>query len=226
MEEDIIALFRRCIQDESLLKEFDNDDLLELGNLCHGNYAFLYLVNAAMQKGDDELVNDAAGISFYTRGEGYDISFKDKKLHFTKEQLASYLALAIDIVGDILPLGSVVDLKKEYFEGVLQVDQIENLRFIILHRFLFNEGDRFYFPYAGVVFPFGVSAGERYIYFTTPMIERVVFKGFSNEQEMAFVYLMKKELVAEKLMSSFTFAKKEDVERFHKTLNEMAGKHG
>ncbi|MBU3102327.1 DUF4176 domain-containing protein [Clostridium sp. DSM 17811] len=49
-----------------------------------------------------------------------------------------------------------------------------------------------YFQYAGVVYPLGMVDAGKAIQFTSELIEKVVHVGYSDEQEEAYVYLLKK----------------------------------
>jgi len=226
MEKDIMMLLEKCIETKDTLEGFSNGDLLDLADLCSNDCGFFYRVYAAVNEGVGELADEAAGVFFEGNDGAFEISFNDRRLCFTKAQLLAYLSLAIDIAGEVLPLGSVVDLKKEFFKDSLPVDKVDTMRFVISHRFIYVEGDSFYFPYAGMVYPVGAMGQERYVNFTAPLIDSIVFRGYSDEQDKAFVYMMKEELVAKNHMSSFTFATKEDTRRFQQAASERQGQDG
>ncbi len=73
---------------------------------------------------------------------------------------------------DFLPLGSVVVLKG----GARRV--------IIIGRGLnvANEGETYFFDYGGVPYPTGLI-GNRMAYFNHDAIERVFFKGYTDDQD-------------------------------------------
>ena len=114
---------------------------------------------------------------------------------------------------EVLPLGSVVDLKKELFSFIKDVDRI---RIVITYRFLAKEESKGYFPYAGVVYPTGMLGRKEVIYFTPALIEQVVHRGFEDIQEHQYIYLMKREFIIEKGMKSFGFGTREEIENFMK----------
>ena len=121
----------------------------------------------------------------------------------------------LDLLEDTLPLGSVVDLKKSAYKNVPEASEVEHIRMVITYRFLGKEEDSHYFPYAGVVYPTGMLGRKEVLYFTRPLVEKVVREGYRDEQEDAYVYLMKKELVIEKGKNSFGYATKEEIEAFN-----------
>jgi len=118
----------------------------------------------------------------------------------------------------MLPLGSVVDLKKSAYAKTPRINEIDELRMVIAYRFLGREEDSHYFPYAGVVYPTGMLGQKEVLYFTRPLIENVVREGYHDEKEDAYVYLMKQELVVEKGKNSFGYAKPEEIESFNKMV--------
>ena len=131
-------------------------------------------------------------------------------MEFSNQQLKEIVAGMIDILETILPLGTVVDLKKEFLQKNIQISDIQNIRIIITHRFLYQENDKAYFPYAGVVYPVGMFDGNKLINFTPAMIDTVVHKGYSDAQEEAYVYMMKQELILEEGMHSYGFSTEEE----------------
>jgi hypothetical protein len=125
-----------------------------------------------------------------------------------------------------LPLGSVVDLKKEYFKKNLLIDQVENIRVVITHRFLSTSSNKHYFPYAGVIYPIGAPSASKYINFTTQLIESIIHVGFSDEQDEVYIFVMKQKLLEEMEMNSFSFATKDELELYQKTLRSEMEQDG
>lgn len=133
---------------------------------------------------------------------------KSQSFSFTLDE-ASFLKaiqLIVDILTPLLPIGSVVDLKKEYLSANFDTDKIDKFRFIVQTRYSFLKEIQVYIPYGGVVYPVGNFGGERLFYFTPELIDKVVHYGFSDEQEEAFEIAMKQELIIEKDMCSIAFA--------------------
>jgi len=80
------------------------------------------------------------------------------------------------IKGYVLPLGTVVTLKSG------------DVKLIIVGRAqLFNdEGEIGYFDYSALAYPQGVVAESEYAFFNDEDIEKVLFEGYRDEQEIAF----------------------------------------
>jgi len=206
MTPEIKELVTICIAQSAELAACDADELSPLADSLSSHVPELTAIYQAVCEGTG---SEQAPLDFQESGGRY--RFGDSSVRFSKAELIAFLAIAIDVFDETLPLGSVVDLKKQYLKDDLPVDKIENVRIVITHRFLHNPKDRFYFPYAGVVYPLGSLGEDRMLHFTSPFIDRVVHKGFSDEQDEAFVLAMKKELLCNRQLHSFSFATKEDL---------------
>lgn len=80
----------------------------------------------------------------------------------------------------ILPIGSIVYLK----EGTTKV--------MVLNRasIIEQDGEQLLFDYAAAIYPVGLNP-EEVFYFNQEDIDKVVFEGFSDEEETRFVQLYK-----------------------------------
>lgn len=151
--------------------------------------------------------------------------------HFTltlsAEEIKKIIQSAFDMLGPCLPMGSVVELKKEQFKKIVASDKIQHARIVVTHRFLFHPDLPVFFPYAGTVYPVGTTGTQAVLHFTAPFIETVLHQGFSDEEENAFVYLMKRELLLEKDKHSITFATSEERKAYQNKMKELnpIGRH-
>lgn len=109
---------------------------------------------------------------------------------------------AADLAEEVYPLGTVVDLKKNRLTGIPGIEEIKEFRVVIIQRFAHEEGKPFYHTYGGVIYPVGTMGFDTVIYFGGDMIENVIQEGYKDDQDEAFVYLMKKELIVEKGLHS------------------------
>ena len=93
---------------------------------------------------------------------------------------------------DILPPGSVVTLniiKKEHREA----------KFLIYKRFVLEEEkSKEYYEYEAMLLPIGTEDGKN-IMFNNEQIEEVIFKGYSDEQELKFLEAMQELITKENL---------------------------
>lgn len=188
--------------------------LFEIGCIYKSNMPCMYQIYHAVGT-NQNWSDEERKIRCKLQNNQYTLMYNGANLIFTKPQFQGILAGMIDILEDILPLGSVVDLKKEFFKDMLtDIDKIEQIRVVITNRFLYQEGDTFYFTYAGVVYPIGIFRSKQMLHFTSAVIENVVHTGYSDKQEEAYVFFMKQELIFEKGMHSLGFSTEEERERY------------
>jgi hypothetical protein len=197
-----------CFAQEPVLARFSPDDLLKIAEKLSGQAVALSDLYVDIYEGQDP-----APSPLECRLKNSEYTLLKSGLSFQKEEILCYLAILIDVMDDILPLGSVVDLKKEHLKKMKNIEKIENVRIVITHRFLLHSKNRFYFPYAGVIYPLGSMGEERTLHFTSSFIERVVHRGYSDEQEKAFVLMMKQDLLCRQKMQSFGFAPKDTINK-------------
>lgn len=134
--------------------------------------------------------------------------FEGEEVVFRLDILQSIIANLTDLTEDILPLGSIVSLKMEYCEKLLQNHKMEKIWVVVTKRFLENTEESYY-TYGGSIYPIGNFNREETLQFTPALIESVIHRGYEDGQEEAFVYLMKKELVIDKKQKSAGLAIKE-----------------
>lgn len=138
--------------------------------------------------------------------EDYEVTLPDNLTEkISVSELKKILRLIADCYCDILPLGSVVDLKKEFLNKAFDVDKFDSIRFIITQRFAYEEGMESYFTYGAVAYPFGSLIAKRVLYFTPPLIEQVIHRGYSDQQEETFVGVVKNELIVNRNLFSAGF---------------------
>ena len=185
--------------------------LLEFANeYLNRNIQELYDINKAINNKLDIYKDDIVTLIYKTREESYIFEINNNSCKFEYFQAKEVVRGIIDIIEDILPLGTVVNLKKECLDKLLKGKNIEKAEIVIVNRFIFQNGVDSYFHYAGVVYPLGFINNANTIHFTSNLIEDVVHKGYSDEKEDAYIYMVKRELIIERGMKSFSFASKEE----------------
>lgn len=80
----------------------------------------------------------------------------------------------IENTQDLLPLGSVVDLKTN-----------NGTKIMIIGRLVLTEinGTQGYFEYSAVVYPDGIESADQLLFFNNEDINQVYHAGFSDQQE-------------------------------------------
>ncbi|MBC8060456.1 MAG: DUF4176 domain-containing protein [Clostridiaceae bacterium] len=180
----------------------------------YSNSSFLFKINKAIVNNEQLYEDEINNIIYKSENNEHILIYKNHRMEFTYLQIKEIIAGMIDLLEKIYPLGTVVELKKQYLENIVSKDKIENARVVIVNRFIFHNEIKTYFQYAGVVYPLGMFEKEKVIQFTSSLIEKVIYEGYSDEQEETYVYLMKKELILEKKMHSFGFSTKEERENY------------
>ncbi len=203
-------ILMQWLDKKKFLSSKHKSKLFEIGCDCLDDVSTLYNINKAIVEKQKILTVEDAELIFKIEDNVYTLIYQDEKLEFKESELKEVITAMIDILETIYPLGTVIDLKKEYLNKHINANEIDNIRIVITHRFLYSEGDKAYFPYAGVTYPVGMFDRNQVINFTNALIEKVVQKGYSDMQEEAYVYLMKRELILHNEMHSFGFSTEED----------------
>lgn len=121
---------------------------------------------------------------------------------------------------DIFPLGTVVKLKSIFTKDIFnETTDGDKVMFIITKRFLSASNNPYYFTYAAVPYPVGELENGKIINFTSQAIDKVIYKGFSDIQEEAYISVMKNEMIIKKRMKSINFASEEERSEFMELIN-------
>jgi hypothetical protein len=178
------------------------------------NPSFLYQVYDLLSSSAiKELTDDRSHLTFVAYPDQLVVKTVGGDKTFPLPVARRALQLVSDALEDYLPLGSVVDLKKEHFSNILDIDSIETLRVVITQRLVPPPDAETFFSYGAVVYPIGVFEGNKSIYFTPSLIDSVVYRGYSDEVEHAFIFAMVDELVFNRSYCSIVFAGKDIQQR-------------
>ena len=198
------------------LSDIKRRSIYNMASNYYNNTSFLLKINTAIVN-EEKYCSDndvVSSVIYEKENDKHILSYNDEKMEFTYIQIKEIISGMIDLLEKIHPLGTVVQLKNQFLKNIIADNKIENARFVIINRFMFHNEIKTYFQYAGVVYPLGMVGDGKAIQFTTELIEKVIHEGYSDEQEEAYVYLLKKELVIEKKMHSFGFSTKDEREDF------------
>lgn len=149
------------------------------------------------------------------------IIFKGQEAVLEQIDAKNFLVTMIDLLEEVLPLGSVVTLKKEYMGNIIPENFEKELKIVIINRFMFRKGTKAYFPYIGILYPFGFLEKEQSIQFSANLIDKVLKKSYSDQDEKDFVFNVKRELIIQEKMHSFGFASKEEKEEYAKMQTDL-----
>lgn len=221
-----LNLWKEFMENTDYIRDREKDTIGRIAGTYVDDTAFLFRIYEAFVQNERFLADEENGVRYERDGEDYILSYQGKECIFEKEDFRKVLIGMLDLLEDTLPLGTVVDLRKDAYKNVPEVEQVDHIRMVITYRFLGGEEDGYYFPYAGVVYPTGMLGRKEVLYFTRPLVDRVVKTGYRDEKEDAYVYLMKKELVIEKGKNSYGYAKEEEIEAFNRKVKKGEKNNG
>ena len=213
-----LQLWKEYLEANKWMNTADKAVLEQIGLLYLEKVEALYRFYQAVMEGEVQKSDEQTGLKYYRKGEYYVLSRKENTCRLTPEQLKEYLQMMIELFEDIHPLGTVVDLKKEELKEKLPVDEPEQIRMVITHRYIGAGEHGIYFPYGATIYPIGMPGENKILNFTPALIEKVVHEGFRDEQEEAYVYLMKQELLIKKKQKSMGFASEEECRKYNDYL--------
>lgn len=184
---------------------------VSIKNEIQSDLSLFYKMNKCIVEGLGEISDKTLNTDFICR-EGKCGLYTDKcELICAANDFRRILAAMIDIYEDMYPLGTVLDLKKEYYKDILPVDEVEHIRVVVNYRFV-PCSDKMYIPYVGAIYPIGNSGvNTSGLHFTPMAIDKVVHMGFIDEEEKAFLFQKKLDLIVENDMHSSGFALKEEL---------------
>ena len=175
------------------------------------NMKLYYDMNRIIMQGEGSLDNKDVNIEFKCKDGQCMLSTLYGKVYMESMKFRVIIGTFIEIYEPIYPIGTVLKLKKEAFNNVLDISQIDELKVVVAHRFVPINNNR-YIPYIGFIYPVGPTGEENdALHFTSPAIEQVVHMGFSDEQEEAYAFNLKSVAIANLDMHSVAFMTREEM---------------
>jgi hypothetical protein len=142
---------------------------------------------------------------FYRHEDGvHTITFFGKSFSLDEVTYVYFLTSIIEMTREMLPLGTVVELDRTFFKAEQQPES--DAKIVITGRYIVPKNYTTYFPYCGVLYPFGEIKKDTQLHFTPQLIKNVLHLGFKDDAEEAFELIMKKELIVDKRMQSIEFS--------------------
>lgn len=195
-------------------KQYDDETkalLEDISETYQDNYDFLFEIYKSFFK-DIDYLEDEEGLVFRNNDQEAELELNGRSISMTTEELKDIIIDLLDLLEDTLPLGSVVDIRKDLFSDRKEIQELDHIRMIITYRFM-GDNEKYFFPYAGVVYPTGMLGSDNIYFFTRAMVDKIISKGYSDEDEEQFVYVAKNELVIEGDMNSVGYAPEEEAKR-------------
>lgn len=211
MQKQLVSLALKKV--DQLIQSYSTDLDLQVGQnvreffqLCLCEEKMLYDIFLTLKRKQTNAdIEWNHGIVSVNQKEGYcTITYVNKQFSLQQDRLFELLANTIEIMREVLPLGTIVELDPTYFKP--DKNNTSPSKVVITGRFVIPKNYQSYFPYVGILYPVGeIKAGAK-INFTAPLIKRVIHRGYQDEMEEAFVFLMKQEFIVEKDMNSIEFS--------------------
>lgn len=214
-------LIKELLNNLTFLDESKKVKLYDIAKILKdNNLDFLHQINRTIGVKANNCRDTNLNLEYKRVKDAHQIIYKDNVLEFSEKEIKEVIFYLIDILQETYPLGTVVNLKKDYMKKLLNNQEVEEATVVIINRFLFYNKAKTYFDYTGVVYPLGLAGKNATINFTDGLIDKVVQKGYSDDKEEAYVYLMKKELIVDKGMHSFALANEESRKIFGELVKE------
>lgn len=177
---------------------------------CQNSIATLYKLHEALYVWEEKSMSVAGRYSFGIESDKAWLLYEQGKISMPTEEWRRIVARGIQFLEELLPLGSVAELKKDVLlQQIPALKAVDRVRVVITDRYI-PISEKSYYPYESVPYPVGAGGRKQRIYFTPSMIERVVSRGYADEQEEAFRRFIQRAYLLEKDMDSAGFAAGED----------------
>ena len=192
------SLLRDYMKNNQVLQKDQAGFLYEVAADSIQNNTNLTQLYIAIRNQSDTFSDNAGRLQYKMKDGTVILTYKNVQQKFEEAMLLmNTISDLIELTEHILPLGSLVQLRKELFAGAIDISRLDNIRVVITHRFV-REDEETYYTYGGVVYPVANFNGKEILKFTPSLIEKTLHKGYKDEQEDAYIYLMKQELILEK----------------------------
>ena len=225
---DKIEIFSQAIE---RFKDHDKEDLLSIGITIGSNpitFKKLYTAYFTNKEKFENKPRIGAKIEAkFNRFEDEVLIKRSKiELRFSTKQFLDYLNLLMICLGEIYPLGSVVEideslLRDEFKKAAsVKTEMRSSVQVLITGRFvpLRDDNGEYLIEYVGRVRPFGEGSNVAPMLFNRVMIKSVVHSGLVDEIEEAEVMKLRSELIYGNQIS-VAFATDEQLEGLFGHLN-------
>lgn len=198
-------LMERWLKSNIYLSEEEKSIIKKIIKQVGNDLSIFYNMNKYIVLGKGEIQNKELQLSFACSEKNIYLKSSYGDIEMDAEEFRKIIAAIIDIYEVVYPVGTVVDLDKNYFKHRFNVDEIDDLRVVISHRYV-PYGENMYIPYMGIHYPFGpLPVANNGVLFTPRAIKKVVHMGYSDEEEKAFLYKVKEAFIIEGNKQSTSF---------------------
>lgn len=207
MEELLYQLFK-----EEVLKKQPNWEMLHkyFLNYTDNSLGFLYKLYSQIQEGSVECFDAERQMSYQKNGNSWLIVFEGEAVQIEQQQLLVNIEQFIGVMERGVPIGSVVALKKAYLHQRLKEQMNEAVNMVVMQSWVPLEEAKVMIEYGGSVYPYGLSFGNKLLYFSPNLIETVEYIGYETEQSEIYEYEMKRLYIIEQGYKPFSLLRQSE----------------
>lgn len=208
MEKNIQDLVKLLLKNYGI-KEEKYSMFLSLIDKSRNDMVILYEINKMIDNDEEAYRNneEKSYIEIKKMANKYSVESNGDRLVLSKKELKGIVAGIVDICSEVYPLGTVVKIKKEMIDSILDKDTNEPYEVVILDR-LVPVSEENYAQYAGSVYPVGnIGKKTPLLYFSRDSIEKVVHMGYSDMEEVEFINDKKRRAICELKLQSLDMKK-------------------
>jgi len=170
------------------------------------------------------LTDEAKGISYLFMAGRLEVALGHATESFDAACARRGIQLVADAMGAVLPLGSVVELKRDELAANMDLGGAQHFRVVVTQRLAAPPGGGAYFDYGGVLWPFGTFEGCRSVYFSKALVAGVLHEGYHGDEDDAYIAALKSDLLFREGRASYRFAPPEERRRAVEAVREGAGR--
>lgn len=212
MDQELFKLFVQYIKGVDYLNQDDKDVFLKFVRDSE-NKKLLSFLNGCLACIKNRLENGGLqeeSVSFLVDDKCHFI-INNQEIILELGQAKKFLALTIDLFTLVYPLGTVFELKKSFVDSLQMKKSVKNIYVSVIERYAMVSGEKAYFQYVGTIYPVGSMGKKQWVHFNNNLIEKVIYKGYTDELEESYVLLMKREMLLHEEAVSTGFLEEEEV---------------
>lgn len=213
-EKKILSIVYNFVKPK-LSKEDEIKVWMDIAALCLKDIDFLIKMLYSVRT-QQSISNESKDIEYIYKDEKnvFKVASNNPK-EFDLQLADTLISGIISALEKILPIGTVVKLKKTYMEALLEIlrkneeyekkykEQIEkeginDICIIINKRFAKTEIEGVYAHYSGYIYPLSQKEKNVQFIFSNEDINEIMHKGYINEAEKEYVCLLKYQALVEK----------------------------
>lgn len=212
-------LLKECLDKDEDFKKDEISELIALAESLEDPDVYLELFEIYQYQ--DEIFKeknsaDAYGLTISREGNNFKLETNGIELILDDDLFFKYLGYLSDIYIPIYPIGTAFKMKNEYFSEQLELNDDDEIIFVVTNRFLMSPNMEAFAPYEGVIYPLGALDQEGRINFGPQLIDELLWTGYSDEMDETYIDVIKEEILLNRSLHSISFATDEELEELNK----------